>query len=98
MNITFENKVALVTGAASGIGLATAKAFAVAGASVVLADWNEMEVQTAAKDLASKGHKTLAVRCSQDCAAREARRYDHTIREHEGRAAASDRRFDQAAL
>jgi NAD(P)-dependent dehydrogenase (short-subunit alcohol dehydrogenase family) len=63
MNITFENKVALVTGAASGLGLATAKAFADAGASVVLADWNEKEVQTAAKDLSSKGHKTLAVRC-----------------------------------
>jgi NAD(P)-dependent dehydrogenase (short-subunit alcohol dehydrogenase family) len=41
MNIAFENKVALVTGAASGLGLATAKAFAEAGASVVLADWNE---------------------------------------------------------
>src|SRR6202042_2962506 len=63
MKISFENKVALVTGAASGLGLATAKAFAVAGGSVVLADWNEEEVLTAAKDLASKGHKTLAVRC-----------------------------------
>jgi NAD(P)-dependent dehydrogenase (short-subunit alcohol dehydrogenase family) len=63
MNISLENKVALVTGAASGLGLATAKAFAKAGASVVLADWNEKEVRTAAKDLASKGHKTLAVRC-----------------------------------
>src|SRR5579872_7152412 len=63
MNITFENKVALVTGAASGLGLATAKAFAEAGASVVLADWNEKEVQAAAKDLASQGHKTLAVTC-----------------------------------
>ena len=41
MKISFENKVALVTGAASGLGLATAKAFAEAGASVVLADWNE---------------------------------------------------------
>jgi NAD(P)-dependent dehydrogenase (short-subunit alcohol dehydrogenase family) len=41
MNISFEDKVALVTGAASGLGLATAKAFAEAGASVVLADWNE---------------------------------------------------------
>ncbi|MGH6813085.1 MAG: SDR family NAD(P)-dependent oxidoreductase, partial [Methylocella sp.] len=34
MDLSFENKVALVTGASSGIGLATAKAFAVAGASV----------------------------------------------------------------
>ncbi|MGA2414633.1 MAG: SDR family NAD(P)-dependent oxidoreductase [Candidatus Sulfotelmatobacter sp.] len=63
MKISFENKVALVTGAASGLGLATAKAFAEAGASVVLADWNEKEVHAAAKDLASKGHKTLAIRC-----------------------------------
>jgi NAD(P)-dependent dehydrogenase (short-subunit alcohol dehydrogenase family) len=63
MQISFENKVALVTGAASGLGLATVKAFAEAGASAVLADWNESEVQAAAKDLASDGHKTLAVRC-----------------------------------
>src|SRR6202000_1189393 len=63
MKISFENKVALVTGAASGLGLATAKAFAEAGAFVVLADWNEKEVQAAAKGLASKGHKTLAITC-----------------------------------
>ena len=52
MNISFENRVALVTGAASGLGLATAKA-----------DWNEKAVQLAAKELADKGHKTLAIRC-----------------------------------
>jgi NAD(P)-dependent dehydrogenase (short-subunit alcohol dehydrogenase family) len=63
MNISFENKVALVTGAASGLGLATAKAFAESGARVVLADWNEREVQAAAKEIADNGHKTLAIRC-----------------------------------
>jgi len=63
MKISFENQVALVTGAASGLGLATARAFAEAGASVVLADWNETEVRDAAKGLADEGHKTLAVRC-----------------------------------
>jgi len=63
MNITFENKVALVTGAASGLGLATATAFAESGAAVVLADWNEKEVQTAASAIAAKGHKALAVTC-----------------------------------
>jgi len=63
MKISFENKVALVTGAASGLGLATAKAFAEAGASVALADWHEKGVQSTAKELANKGHKTLAVRC-----------------------------------
>lgn len=63
MNISFEGKVALVTGAASGLGLATAQAFAEACAAVVLADWNEKEVQGAAEDLAKKGYKTLAVKC-----------------------------------
>src|SRR5712691_11607606 len=63
MNLSFENKVALVTGAASGLGLATARAFAESGASVALADWNEKDTQSAAKELANKGHKTLAVRC-----------------------------------
>src|SRR5712692_6248888 len=63
MNLSFENKVVLVTGAASGLGLATAKAFAESGASVVLADWNEKDAQSAAQELANKGHKTLAVRC-----------------------------------
>jgi NAD(P)-dependent dehydrogenase (short-subunit alcohol dehydrogenase family) len=63
MIISFENKVALVTGAASGLGLATARAFAESGASVVLADWHEEAAQSAAKELVNKGHKTLAVRC-----------------------------------
>jgi NAD(P)-dependent dehydrogenase (short-subunit alcohol dehydrogenase family) len=48
VNISYENKVALVTGAGSGLGLATAKAFAESGASVVLADWNEEAVRSAA--------------------------------------------------
>jgi NAD(P)-dependent dehydrogenase (short-subunit alcohol dehydrogenase family) len=63
MNISFEGQVALVTGAASGLGLATAKAFAASGASVVLADWNEKEIQAAAKELADRGPKTLGIRC-----------------------------------
>jgi len=63
MNISFENKVVLITGAASGIGLATAKAFAEAGATVVLADWNEKAAQSAAKALSDNGHKTLAIHC-----------------------------------
>jgi NAD(P)-dependent dehydrogenase (short-subunit alcohol dehydrogenase family) len=63
MNISFENKVALVTGAASGLGLATAKAFAESGAAVAMADSNEKAVHAAAEELAAKGHKTLAIWC-----------------------------------
>ena len=60
---SFENTVALVTGAGSGMGLATAKAFAEGGASVVLADSNERSVHAAVEDLAAAGHKALAIRC-----------------------------------
>ena len=63
MNISFEGKVALVTGAASGLGFATAKAFAESGASVALADRNEGAVRSAADELTAQGHKTLAIRC-----------------------------------
>jgi NAD(P)-dependent dehydrogenase (short-subunit alcohol dehydrogenase family) len=63
MNISFENKVALVTGAASGLGLATARAFAQSGASVVMADWHETAVRDAAQELSNKGHKALAIKC-----------------------------------
>src|SRR3989440_8720050 len=63
MKLSFENKVALVTGAGSGMGLATAKAFAEAGASVVLADTQEEAVRAAAEQLIADGRKALALRC-----------------------------------
>ena len=64
MNVSFENQVALVTGAGSGMGLATAKAFAEAGASVVLADIDEQAVRKAAEELVSAGKMAMAVRCN----------------------------------
>jgi NAD(P)-dependent dehydrogenase (short-subunit alcohol dehydrogenase family) len=63
MRDSFEGKVALVTGAGSGIGLATAKAFAQAGASVVLADFRKEAVHAAAEELIAGGRKALAVSC-----------------------------------
>src|SRR5438874_8561384 len=63
MTASFENKVALVTGAGSGMGLATAKAFAEAGAAVVLADNREEGAHAAAKSLLAAGHRALAVHC-----------------------------------
>src|SRR5205823_7731558 len=64
MNSSFANKVALVTGAASGMGLATARAFAEAGAAVALADVNEAAVRSAAEDLAAAGHKAIGIPCN----------------------------------
>lgn len=58
-----EGKVALITGAASGLGFAAAKAFAEAGAKVVLADWDENAVKAAARQLEEKGYETLAIKC-----------------------------------
>jgi len=59
----FEGQVALVTGASSGMGLATARAFAEQGASVALADINEDALRAATDELTAAGHQVLAVVC-----------------------------------
>lgn len=58
---TIEGKVAVVTGAASGIGLAMARGFAAAGASVVLADVEEGALKDAEGELAGGGAPVLSV-------------------------------------
>jgi NAD(P)-dependent dehydrogenase (short-subunit alcohol dehydrogenase family) len=45
------------------MGLATARAFAAAGAAVVIADVNETTLATAADELTIAGHQVLGVRC-----------------------------------
>src|SRR4051794_11436674 len=60
---SFEGRVALVTGAGGGIGLAAASAFAEAGASVIVADRDAALIETAADELRSAGHQALAVAC-----------------------------------
>jgi NADP-dependent 3-hydroxy acid dehydrogenase YdfG len=55
----FRGQVALVTGASSGMGLATARAFAEAGAAVVLADRKEEALQAAVDAMTDKGHRAV---------------------------------------
>src|SRR5688572_7160496 len=57
-------KVAVVTGAASGIGEATAKVLAAAGASVVAADLDEGGATKTADAIASDGGTAIGVRCN----------------------------------
>jgi NAD(P)-dependent dehydrogenase (short-subunit alcohol dehydrogenase family) len=59
----FKGQVALVTGAGSGMGLATAQAFAEAGAAVVLADINEGALRSATDGLIAAGRRALGVPC-----------------------------------
>lgn len=79
--LDFSGKVALVTGAASGMGLATANAFAEAGAAVVLADSKQEAVKAAAEKLVATGHKALAVRCDVSDDDQVAAMVDRTVAE-----------------
>jgi NAD(P)-dependent dehydrogenase (short-subunit alcohol dehydrogenase family) len=57
----FADKVAIVTGAGNGIGLAIAHAFAVEGARVVVAEINAAAGQRAADKISAAGGQALAV-------------------------------------
>jgi NAD(P)-dependent dehydrogenase (short-subunit alcohol dehydrogenase family) len=57
----FEGRVAVVTGAASGIGRALAERFAGLGMKVVLADLEAEALRHAAGELESQGHEVLGV-------------------------------------
>ena len=51
----FEDKVAVVTGAAQGIGEAYARALAAEGAAVVVADLNDESGERVAKEIEAEG-------------------------------------------
>jgi NAD(P)-dependent dehydrogenase (short-subunit alcohol dehydrogenase family) len=59
----FAGKVAFVTGAGSGIGRATALAFAEAGAAVAVLDIAQEGMDETAKAISDRGGKAIAIRC-----------------------------------
>ena len=76
----FNEKVAVITGGASGIGLATAKKLLGEGANVVLVDWNQ-DVSDIAKSLSNN---CIGIRCDvssdtdvQKCVSEVIERYGH---------------------
>ena len=79
--LDFTGKVALVTGAASGMGLAAAQAFAEAGAAVVMADFREDQVKTEAQNLSTAGHRVIAVRCDVSDDTQVEKMVDRTVAE-----------------
>lgn len=75
----FQNKVALVTGAASGMGLATVKAFCEAGAAVAMADTRQKELAEAAKNLREQGYDILDIVCDVTDEAQVKQLIDSTV-------------------
>ncbi|QFT01157.1 4-formylbenzenesulfonate dehydrogenase TsaC1/TsaC2 [Labrenzia sp. THAF191b] len=79
MTQNFENKVVVVTGGTSGIGLATAKAFASAGASVFITGRRQATLDEAVKSI---GGRTTGVQGDMSVLADIDRLYDAVQQQH----------------
>lgn len=75
----FEGKVALVTGASSGIGHATAKAFASEGAKVTLAARREDELSELASEIEAAGGEATFIRTDVSRSADVEQMVAHTV-------------------
>lgn len=79
---TLENKVAIVTGATSGIGKATALAFAEAGAKVVVSGRREREGNMVVDEIRAKGGVAMFVKTDVSKEADLKAMVDKTIAEY----------------
>lgn len=84
INIDLKGKVALVTGAGSGLGEATARAFAEAGSAVAILDIRQEAADRVAASIAASDVPALALQCDVSDAGAVSRAMD-TVVEHLGR-------------
>jgi NAD(P)-dependent dehydrogenase (short-subunit alcohol dehydrogenase family) len=82
--VRFENKVAIVTGGAQGIGEAYAKALSAEGAAVVVADLNLEAGEGVAAKIVADGGEAMFVRCDVSDAASTERMAKGTVEEFGG--------------
>ncbi len=74
-----DSKVALITGAGSGIGRATAKLFAKEGAKVAVVDWIEPNARQVAADIKAQGADAIAIMADVSKAANAQRMVKETV-------------------
>lgn len=69
--LNVDGKTAVITGGASGIGLATAKLFSKVGMKVAILDINEAAVKERARELSEEGGQVIGIKCDvtaeEDC-------------------------------
>jgi NAD(P)-dependent dehydrogenase (short-subunit alcohol dehydrogenase family) len=63
INLKLKDKIAIVTGAAGGIGKGVAEVFSTEGAKVVLVDWSEELGRKTAEEIRSAGGEAIFVKC-----------------------------------
>ncbi|MEH2072666.1 MAG: SDR family oxidoreductase [Nostoc sp.] len=79
-NKLFKDKVAFITGGGTGIGLATALAFAKEGASVCVAGLSEKDIQEVVNRIKQEGTEAIAVKCDVQRAEDVKAALDQTIK------------------
>src|ERR687886_2313412 len=78
----FKGQVALVTGAAKGMGLATARMFVKSGAAVVLADLDGDLAASEAERIVGEGGTAIGIHCDVAAEAQVAAMIDRTVAEY----------------
>ena len=89
-----NERVALITGASSGIGRATAELFAAKGARVVVAARRQDELDSLVAAIEARGGTASAVRTDVSVSADVGRMVDHAITRRSARPSAKNRLAD----